>query len=57
MVGTVSDCLSKETARRKKERRKKEGGGTVGSLSSNQYEVLYAHGIVKKLRENECRPS
>jgi hypothetical protein len=29
----------------------------VGSYSSNQYEVLYAFRILKKLRENECRPS
>jgi hypothetical protein len=36
---------------------KKEGKETVGSYSSNQYEVLYAFGMLKKLRENECRPS
>ena len=34
----------------------KEQKETVGSYSSNQYEVLYAFRILKKLRENECRP-
>jgi hypothetical protein len=29
----------------------------LGTYSSNQYKVLYALGILKKLRENECRPS
>jgi len=35
----------------------KEEKEVVGSYSSNQYEVLYAFRILKKLRENECRPS
>jgi len=35
----------------------KEEKETVGSYSSNQYAVLYAFRILKKLRENEGRPS
>jgi hypothetical protein len=42
-----------ENCKNKEKRRERDGW----SYSSNQYEVLYAFRILKKLRENECRPS